>query len=181
MDPISDPLFLIKSFTFIYSSIQVSDVPVLTVHWKIVSLSFRYSLCSFLRYLLASHLTLFRLSLFISLGSCNHCNVASFLWSNNFEHTSLNNGLQTNKTNNKHRGLSPRANYTNQVPTFTDGGCHVVSVMVPYGCNLGFLYQGRYFFFQVAPQLYSQGWVGPVPDPQLLREPWLMLLQFIIT
>jgi hypothetical protein len=27
-----------------------------------------------------------------------------------------------------------------------------------------------YFFFQVAPQLYSRGWVEPVPDPLLLRK-----------
>jgi hypothetical protein len=26
------------------------------------------------------------------------------------------------------------------------------------------------FFFQVSPQLYSRGWVGPVPDPLLLRK-----------
>jgi hypothetical protein len=35
---------------------------------------------------------------------------------------------------------------------------------------LGFLDRSRYFFFQVAPQLYSQGWVDPVPDPLLLRK-----------
>jgi hypothetical protein len=31
----------------------------------------------------------------------------------------------------------------------------VVSVTDPYGRILGFLDRGRYFFFQVAPQLYS--------------------------
>jgi hypothetical protein len=36
--------------------------------------------------------------------------------------------------------------------------------------NLGFLDQNRYFFFQVASQLYSRGWVDPVPDPRLLRK-----------
>jgi hypothetical protein len=36
-------------------------------------------------------------------------------------------------------------------------GCHVVSVTNPYGRILGFLDRSRYFFFQVAPQLYSQG------------------------
>jgi hypothetical protein len=30
---------------------------------------------------------------------------------------------------------------------------------------LGFLDRSRYFFFQVSPQLYSRGWVDPVPDP----------------
>jgi hypothetical protein len=33
-----------------------------------------------------------------------------------------------------------------------------------------FLDQSRYFFFQVAPQLHSRGWVHPVPDPLLLRK-----------
>jgi hypothetical protein len=53
----------------------------------------RYSLFLFLKYLLVSRLTLFRLSPFISLGSCNHCNLASFLWCNNFEHPSSNHSL----------------------------------------------------------------------------------------
>jgi hypothetical protein len=66
-----------------------------------------------------------------------------------------------NKT--KLRGLSPRANYTDRrlsaklVPTFADKECHVVSVTDPCGRILGFLDRSRYFFFQVAPQLYSRG------------------------
>jgi hypothetical protein len=36
-------------------------------------------------------------------------------------------------------------------------GCHVVSVTDPYGRNLAFLDRSRYFFLQVAPQLYSRG------------------------
>jgi hypothetical protein len=43
------------------------------------------------------------------------------------------------------------------VPTFADRGCHVGSVTDPYGHKLGFLNQSPYFFFQVAPQLYSRG------------------------
>jgi hypothetical protein len=54
--------------------------------------------------------------------------------------------------------------------TFADRGCHVVSATDPYGRILGFLDRSRYFFFQVAPQLYSRGWVGPVPDPLVLRK-----------
>jgi hypothetical protein len=54
-------------------------------------------------------------------------------------------------------------------PTFADRGCHVVSVADPYDPILGFLDRGRYFFFHVAPQLYSRGWVDPIPDP-LLRK-----------
>jgi hypothetical protein len=56
------------------------------------------------------------------------------------------------------------------VSTFADRGCHVVSVTDPYGHILGFLGWSCYFFFQVAPQLYSRGWVDPVPDPLLLRK-----------
>jgi hypothetical protein len=36
-------------------------------------------------------------------------------------------------------------------------GCHVVSVTDPYGRILHSLDRSRYFFYQVAPQLYSQG------------------------
>jgi hypothetical protein len=50
--------------------------------------------------------------------------------------------------------------------TFADRGCCMVSVTDPYGRNLDFLDRSRYFFFQVAPQLYSRGWV----DPLLLRK-----------
>jgi hypothetical protein len=55
------------------------------------------------------------------------------------------------------------------LPTFADTGRHVVNMMDPYGRILGFIDSSRYFFFQVAPQLYSRGWVDPVPDP-LLRK-----------
>jgi hypothetical protein len=41
------------------------------------------------------------------------------------------------------------------VPAFEDTGCHVVGVMDPYGRNLAFIDRSRYFFYQVAPQLYS--------------------------
>jgi hypothetical protein len=33
-----------------------------------------------------------------------------------------------------------------------------------------FLDQSHYFSFQIAPKLYSRGWVDPVPDPLLLRK-----------
>jgi hypothetical protein len=42
-------------------------------------------------------------------------------------------------------------------PTSADRGCHVVNVTDPYGGILEFLDRSRYFFFQVAPQLYSRG------------------------
>jgi hypothetical protein len=41
---------------------------------------------------------------------------------------------------------------------------------IPYGRILDFLGRSRYFFFQIAPQLYLRGWVDPVPDPLLLRK-----------
>jgi hypothetical protein len=53
--------------------------------------------------------------------------------------------------------VSDRHLYEKLVPIFADRGCHVVSVTNPYGRNLGFLDRSRYFFFQVAPQLYSRG------------------------
>jgi hypothetical protein len=56
------------------------------------------------------------------------------------------------------------------VPNFTDRGCRVVSTADPHGRVLGFLDWGNYYFFQVAPQLYSRGLVDPVPDPLLLRK-----------
>jgi hypothetical protein len=56
------------------------------------------------------------------------------------------------------------------VPNFADRGYHVVSVTDPYGRNLGFVDRSRYFSFQVAPQLYSRGWVDSIPDPLLLRK-----------
>jgi hypothetical protein len=43
------------------------------------------------------------------------------------------------------------------VPTSADRGCHAVSVTDPYDRILGFLDRSSYFFFQVAPQLYSGG------------------------
>jgi hypothetical protein len=40
---------------------------------------------------------------------------------------------------------------------FADRGCRVVSAADPHGRILGFLGRSRYYFFQVAPQLYSRG------------------------
>jgi hypothetical protein len=43
----------------------------------------------------------------------------------------------------------------------------VVSVTDPYNRILGFLDRSRYFFYQVAPQLYSRGLVNPVMEKTL--------------
>jgi hypothetical protein len=74
--------------------------------------------------------------------------------------------------------LSPRANYTDRATplvgkvsdNFEDRECRLVSVTDPYGHILGFLDRSCYFFFQVVFQLYSRGWVDPVPDPLFLRK-----------
>jgi hypothetical protein len=52
---------------------------------------------------------------------------------------------------------SDRSLLSKLVPTFADRGCHVVSAADRYGRILGFLNRSRYFFFQVAPKLYSGG------------------------
>jgi hypothetical protein len=56
-----------------------------------------------------------------------------------------------------HRRLSAKL-----MPDFMDRKCRVVSAADPYGRILRFLDQNRYYFFQLAPQLYSRGWVEPV-------------------
>jgi hypothetical protein len=43
------------------------------------------------------------------------------------------------------------------VSTLADRGCRVVSATDPYGRVLDFPDRSRYFFYQVAPQLYSRG------------------------
>jgi hypothetical protein len=54
------------------------------------------------------------------------------------------------------------------VPTFADRGCRVISAVDSHGHILGFIDRSHYFF-QVGLQLYSRGWVDPIPDPLLLR------------
>jgi hypothetical protein len=43
------------------------------------------------------------------------------------------------------------------VPTLRIKGCRVVSATNPHGGILDFLDRSRYYFLQVAPQLYSRG------------------------
>jgi hypothetical protein len=42
--------------------------------------------------------------------------------------------------------------------------------LILHGRILGFLDRSRYCFFHVAPQLYSGGWMDPVPYPPFLRK-----------
>jgi hypothetical protein len=58
------------------------------------------------------------------------------------------------------------------VPTFADRGCRVSAQRIPAVVILNFLDRSRYFFFQVAPQLSSRGWVDPVPDPAASQNIW---------
>ena len=53
----------------------------------------RYAFFLFLKSLLTSRLTLFRLSTLLWLGSCIHCILASFIWSKKPKHSSSNQGL----------------------------------------------------------------------------------------
>ena len=55
--------------------------------------AFRYSFFLVLKCLLASCLTLFRLSTLLWFGTCNHCILICFLWSKNHEHSSSKHGL----------------------------------------------------------------------------------------
>jgi hypothetical protein len=59
---------------------------------------------------------------------------------------------------------------TKLVPTLADRVCCVVSEDGPYNRILGFLDRSSYFFFRVAPPLYSRGWVDAVPDQLFLRK-----------
>jgi hypothetical protein len=58
------------------------------------------------------------------------------------------------------------------VPTFTDRGCHVFSVMDPYGRILAFLDRSRYFFFQVAHHLYFTRMRGTRSRPITFQKIW---------
>jgi hypothetical protein len=74
----------------------------------------------------------------------------------------------------------PQANYThwatatcrrNLVQTFTNiGVSRGQRGGSPTVVDVSFLDLSRYFLFQVAPHLSSQGWVDPIPDPLLLRK-----------
>jgi hypothetical protein len=76
--------------------------------------------------------------------------------------------------------FSPQANYTawatatcwwNLVPIFADSGVsRGQRGRSPTVVTFSFLDQSRYFSFQVALHLCSQGWEDPIPNPLLLRK-----------
>jgi len=72
--------------------IQVSDIFYLTVSFKFINFRFRIFFLVFLKCLLASRLTLFRLSTWLWFESCNHC-ILACPSSKNCEHFSSNHGL----------------------------------------------------------------------------------------
>jgi hypothetical protein len=83
------------------------------------------------------------------------------------------------KQTNKLRGFSPQSELyrpsnrrlsAKLVATLADRGCRVVSATNPHGREFRFSRPEPLLSFQVAPQLSSRGWVGPVPDPLLLRK-----------
>jgi hypothetical protein len=73
---------------------------------------------------------------------------------------------------NKLYRLSDRRLSAKLVPNFVERRYRMVSATDLYCYILGVLDRSRNFFFQVAPQLYSWGWVNPVPDPLLFRKIW---------
>jgi hypothetical protein len=54
--------------------------------------------------------------------------------------------------------------------TFAYRGCHKVSAADPSRPYSRISRPEPLFYFRAAPQLYSRGWVDPVPDPLLLRK-----------
>jgi hypothetical protein len=80
------------------------------------------------------------------------------------------------KLKTKLHGLSPRANYTTERPPLVGEviANFFCAQRVPRGQRDGSLRPYSWFsrqepilFYQVAPQMYSRGWVDPVPDPLL--------------
>jgi hypothetical protein len=75
----------------------------------------------------------------------------------------------------KLNGLSPRTNYTDRATAACRrSDCQLLRIEVPRGRRDAslrpysrFSRQEPLLFYQVAPQLYSRGWVDPVPDPLL--------------
>jgi hypothetical protein len=75
--------------------------------------------------------------------------------------------------------ISPQANYTDRA---TSAAGEISSelllvVIVAWSAqrihraiNLGFLDQSRKYFYQVAPHLFSRGWMHTVPDPPLNKR-----------
>jgi hypothetical protein len=79
-------------------------------------------------------------------------------------------------TNNKLHGLSPRANYTDRATAASRrSDCQLLRIKgatwsawrIPPAVFSRFSRLEPLLFYQVAPQLYSRGWLDPIPDPLL--------------
>jgi hypothetical protein len=81
-----------------------------------------------------------------------------------------------NKTNNSVAWLCERTIPTERPPFVGEvsadywGQFRMASAADPHGRSLGFIDRSRYVSLQVAPQLYSRGWVDPVPNPLLVSK-----------
>jgi len=84
---------LVTLLKIIDAPTQVSDIFYLSLSYKFINLAFKYSFFLFLKYLLASRLTLFRLSTLFWFGSRNNCLLAYFLLSKTPKHSSSNHVL----------------------------------------------------------------------------------------
>jgi hypothetical protein len=95
--------------------------------------------------------------------------------SDNEVRTNHSHNQQKKKNKNKLHGPSPQANYTDRATAACRRSeCQLLRIRVPRGQRDGSLRPYSQFsrqeplpFYQVAPQLYSRSWVGPVPDPLL--------------
>jgi len=74
--------------------LYVPNIFYLIVSFKFLNLALRYSFFLFLKCLLASRLTVFRLSTELLLGFCKHCNFACSLLSKKSKCSSSNHGLR---------------------------------------------------------------------------------------
>jgi hypothetical protein len=84
---------LVTLLTVTVTLIQVCDIFYLTVSFKFINFSFQIFLLFSPQYLLTALLTLFGLSTFLWLGSCNNCILACSLWSKNHKRPSSNHGF----------------------------------------------------------------------------------------
>jgi len=84
---------LVTLLKAIDTPIQFPNIFYLTVSFNFLNLTFRYSLFVFLKCLLASRLTLFRLSTLLWFAFCTHCILACFLCSKKSKHSSSNHAL----------------------------------------------------------------------------------------
>ena len=87
---VRETLSFLKSLMPLYKSLMFLVLPLVS---SSSILAFKYSFSLFLKCLLASHHTLFRLCILLWFGCCNHCILAYFLCCKKPKHSSSNHGL----------------------------------------------------------------------------------------